>query len=67
MAEAKKAPSDGKYILDGRHFRIAAGDPLPEGAEFVKTDNPAVKAVTGQKAIKGAPLNKAIPNAPETK
>jgi hypothetical protein len=34
MAEQKKAPAEGVYTLGGHRFRIAAGDPLPEGAKF---------------------------------
>jgi hypothetical protein len=30
----RKAPSDGRYTIDGVPHKIRKGDPIPDGAEF---------------------------------
>lgn len=56
-----KADKDGVYVLNGRRFRIRAGDLLPVGAEM---DKPVV-----QKRAEPAPApeNRALTGAPENR
>lgn len=54
-----KAEKSGEYVLNGNYFVIKAGDPVPDGAEFVEARE--------ERARKAAPENKAKASAPETK
>ena len=59
MANAEK---NGVYVLNGHRFRIKAGDPLPEGAEFQVVDAPVE-----ERANDAAPENRAKKAAPENR
>lgn len=59
-----KAESNGTYVLNGRHYKIKAGDPLPEGAEFTAAE---AAAETEQRAQQAAPENKSKTSAPENR
>lgn len=48
--EPKTAPSRGTYTVDGLPYQVNAGDPLPEGAEFVAAEEEATaEPATGGK------------------
>lgn len=65
---ARTAPQDGHYFLGKGKYRIYAGDPLPDGAEFVPavTVAPEPQPEPKARAKKAAPENKAKP-APENR
>lgn len=63
---ARTAPQNGHYFLGKGKFRINAGDPLPDGAEFVPAATVAPEPEPKARAKKAAPENKAKP-APENR
>jgi hypothetical protein len=60
-----KADSNGTYVLNGRHFKVRKGDPLPDGAEF--TAGAAIDPDPEARALKSAPENKSKAGAPENR
>lgn len=58
------APYDGTYMLDGHHFRMRAGAPLPPGAEPMPDPNAAPEP---EPLVEEAPSKRSKGSAPENR
>lgn len=64
-ADRQLAPSDGVYTnKDGNRFKIAKGDPIPEGMTFEATGETGETGATGATGVTGPGQTAASPTDP---